>query len=200
MRTESCGSGDRPSHEHDRDGWTGWQTDDPDYPRRQLQRERWLNLNGDWRFAYDDEGRVTHPRHIPSWDRTIRVPFAPESSASGIGDRSFHADVWYSRDFELTLDPGRRALLHFGAVDYEAQVWVDGVFVGRHEGGHTSFVFDVSDALAEGGAHTVTVWAHDNPHNLAKPRGKQDWQEEAHLIWYPRTTGIWQTVWIETVN
>ena len=134
------------SNETARDAWEEWATDDPDYPRRQLQRERWLNLNGDWRFAYDDEGRVTHPRHIRSWDRTIRVPFAPESSASGIGDRSFHADVWYSRDFELTLDPGRRALLHFGAVDYEAQVWVDDVFVGHHEGGHTSFVFDVSDA------------------------------------------------------
>jgi beta-galactosidase/beta-glucuronidase len=185
--------------EYANDPWTGWLTESPDYPRRQFQRETWMNLDGEWRFTFDEAGRARHPRHVAEWDRTIRVPFAPESAASGIGDQSFHPDAWYSREFLLDLDPGHRALLHFGAVDYETQVWVDDTFVGRHEGGHTSFTFDVTEALAEGPTHTVTVWAHDNPHNLAKPRGKQDWQEQPHLIWYPRTTGIWQTVWLETV-
>jgi beta-galactosidase/beta-glucuronidase len=200
MSTEAFGAGDRPStDEHDQDDWVGWPTDSPDYPRRQLQRETWLNLNGEWRFSFDVDGHASRPTEISEWDDTIRVPFAPETAASGIGDTSFHPDAWYAREFELTLEPETRAVLHFGAVDYEAQVWVDDVFVGRHEGGHTPFAFDVTAALADGPTHTVTVWAHDNPHNLAKPRGKQDWLEEPHLIWYPRTTGIWQTVWIETV-
>src|ERR671933_133597 len=99
-----------------REPWSDWSTDHPDYPRRQFQREDWLNLNGEWRFSFDDAGRATHPRHIEAWDRTIRVPFAPETTASGIGDTAFHPDAWYSREFELALEPGRRALLHFGAV------------------------------------------------------------------------------------
>jgi beta-galactosidase/beta-glucuronidase len=182
------------------DAWTGWATESPDYPRRLLQRDSWLQLDGDWGFSFDPSGRATHPRDIDAWDATIRVPFAPESAASGIGDQGFHANAWYRRGFELAIEPGERALLHFGAVDYEARVWVDDVFVGRHEGGHTSFAFDVTDALdPERATHTVSVWAHDDPHDLAKPRGKQDWQPEPHSIWYPRTTGIWQTVWLEVV-
>src|SRR5215212_5478245 len=200
MSTDAPGAGDRPAPiKHAHDPWSDWPTDSPDYPRRQLQREHWLNLNGDWHFTFDPDGRASHPRLVAEWDQTIRVPFAPESKASGIGDTSFHPDAWYARDFDLELGQGQRAVLHFGAVDYEAEVWVDDVLVGRHEGGHTPFAFDVTGALAEGRTHTVTVWAHDNPHNLAKPRGKQDWLEEPHLIWYPRTTGIWQTVWLEVV-
>jgi beta-galactosidase/beta-glucuronidase len=99
----------------------------------------------------------------------------------------------------VELPPDSRLLLHFGAVDYQAQVWLGDVLVGGHEGGHTPFTLDVTDAMVDGRVQTVTVHASDDPHDLAKPRGKQDWQLEPHSIWYPRTTGIWQTVWAEVV-
>jgi beta-galactosidase/beta-glucuronidase len=176
---------------------TDWPSDHPEYPRRQRQRKEWINLNGPWRFHYDDSGRATHPRTIDEWERTIIVPFAPESDASGIGDTGFHADVWYEREFDLEkLDSGP-VRVHFGAVDYFARVWVNGVFVGEHEGGHSSFSLDITDALVAGPTQTIAVWAHDDPHDLAQPRGKQDWRLEPHSMWYPRTTGIWQTVWVE---
>jgi beta-galactosidase/beta-glucuronidase len=176
-----------------------WPTDHPDYPRRGSQRRDWQNLNGTWDFTIDPDGAVTHPRNIPRWDQRIEVPFAPESERSGVNDRGFHADVWYRRAFAFETVGDHRVLLHFGAVDYRAEVWIDDNFVGSHEGGHTSFSFDITDALAPGSEHTVSVWAHDDPNGLAQPRGKQDWQLEPHSIWYPRTTGIWQTVWLEEV-
>jgi beta-galactosidase/beta-glucuronidase len=175
-----------------------WPTDDPAYPRRQLQRSTWLNLDGTWRFHFDESASARHPRDIDDWDRSIEVPFAPESRLSGLGDTGFHSDVWYSREFEVHRVDGGRVHLHFGAVDYEARVWVNDVFVGAHEGGHTPFQLDITDVLVEG-SQTVTVWAHDDPHNLVNPRGKQDWRLEPHSIWYPRTTGIWQTVWVEAL-
>ena len=95
------------------------------------------------------------------------------------------------------LRAGERLLLHFGAVDSEAVVYVDGQLVGRHEGGYTPFSIDISLLVASGGQHELVVKADDDPHDLAKPRGKQDWQKQSHSIWYPRTTGIWQTVWLE---
>jgi beta-galactosidase/beta-glucuronidase len=177
-----------------------WSTDHPDYPRRQFQRKNWLNLNGPWRFTYDDAGGATHPRHIDQWDHTIEVPFAPESRRSGIDDQGFHSDQWYQREFELRPSPGAHILLHFGAVDYSARVWVNDSYIGGHEGGHTPFEFDITDVVVDGGVQTITVWSHDNPQDLAKPRGKQDWQRDPHSIWYPRTSGIWQTVWIEEVS
>jgi len=129
------------------------------------------------------------------------VPFAPETARSGIGDTGLYRGCWYRRSFEvLGLEANERVLLHFGAVDYRASVWVDGTLVATHEGGYTPFEADVTDALSSrDGAHTVVVFADDDPGDLAKPRGKQDWQAEPHSIWYPRTTGIWQTVWLERV-
>ncbi|HEY9734833.1 MAG TPA: sugar-binding domain-containing protein [Trichocoleus sp.] len=174
------------------------------YPRPQFQRANWLNLNGPWRFAYDDRGQWTQPTDIDAWPHTIEVPFAPETQRSGIGDTGFHPNCWYEREFELERQPetmpNSRVLLHFGAVDYQAKVWVNGQFVGCHEGGHTPFSFDITAVLEPGSRQRVTVWAQDDPHDLAKPRGKQDWQLEAHSIWYPRTSGIWQTVWVEWVS
>ena len=133
---------------------------------------------------------------------TIEVPFPPESARSGIGDRGFHNACWYEREFEIPpgfVGHGKRVLLHFGAVDYLARVWVNDVAVATHEGGHTPFTADVTRALLPSGSQRVRVWAEDDPHDLEKPRGKQDWQLHPHGIWYPRTTGIWQTVWIESV-
>jgi beta-galactosidase/beta-glucuronidase len=166
-----------------------------------------LNLNGPWRFRFDDALEFRLPHQIPAWPHTIEVPFAPESRRSGIGSTEFHSACWYQRDFELTPTAGfdtaaevdGRVLLHFGAVDYLAKVWVNDTPMGQHEGGHTPFHFDITDALTPDGPQNVTVYALDDPHDLQKPRGKQDWRLEPHSIWYPRTTGIWQTVWIECV-
>ncbi|MEG4091636.1 glycoside hydrolase family 2 TIM barrel-domain containing protein [Microcoleus sp. Pol12B4] len=168
------------------------------YPRPQLRRSNWICLNGQWRFAYDDGGRCVQPIDISEWTHTIEVPFAPESAKSGIGDTNFHANCWYEREFDVPHTEGR-VLLHFGAVDYRARVWVNGQFVIEHEGGHTPFTADITAVVNLNGLQRVTVWAQDDPQDLEQPRGKQDWQIEPHSIWYPRTTGIWQTVWVELV-
>lgn len=169
------------------------------HPRPLLKRSHWLNLNGLWKFAFDDEGRCVQPGDIQAWNYHIQVPFAPESTKSGIGDTGFHPNCWYEREFETPEGDGR-LLLHFAAVDYRARVWVNGQYMVEHEGGHTPFTLDITAVLNQSGITKVTVWAQDDPCDLAKPRGKQDWQLEPHGIWYPRTSGIWQTVWIERVG
>ena len=171
---------------------------DTAYPRPQLVREHWQSLNGQWKFTFDNEKKYRHPSDPIEWTHNIEVPYAPEAAASGICDRGFHRACWYQREFDIQPEGGR-ILLHFGAVDYTARVWVNGFLVTEHEGGHISFHADITHALGEGSRHTVTVYVEDDPHDLAKPRGKQDWQLEPHSIWYPRTTGIWQTVWLERV-
>nr|WP_314622821.1 glycoside hydrolase family 2 TIM barrel-domain containing protein [uncultured Noviherbaspirillum sp.] len=168
------------------------------YPRPQLVRPNWTSLNGPWKFTFDNEQRFDMTARPVEWTHQINVPFPPESPQSGINDRGFHLACWYQREFDCA--PGNdRVMLHFGAVDYKATVWVNGHRVAIHEGGHSPFSADITSALAASGKQTVTVYAEDDPHDLAKPRGKQDWQLEAHSIWYPRTTGIWQAVWIERV-
>ena len=168
------------------------------HPRPQLQRAAWRSLDGTWQFAYDDDGRKHDPASV-RFDRTIEVPFPPESAASGVHDPSFHRVLWYRRVVELSPhERAGRLWLHFGAVDYEATVWVNGQRVADHLGGGTPFSADVSEARRDGYLDIV-VRAEDDPHDLAKPRGKQDWQPDAHEIWYPRTSGIWQTVWLEPV-
>ncbi|HET9954037.1 MAG TPA: glycoside hydrolase family 2 TIM barrel-domain containing protein [Polyangiaceae bacterium] len=199
------------------------------YPRPQLRRREWFSLNGEWDFALDPEGQWTVPEQV-AWSARITVPFSPETQRSGIGDTSLYRACWYRRRFQApALDGKQRLVLHFGAVDYQATVWVDGTLVARHEGGYTPFWVDITDALeadavnllgaeAEGASadgttslreaaspgspveHEIVVLAADDPADLAKPRGKQDWQLDPHSIWYPRTTGIWQTVWMERVN
>jgi beta-galactosidase/beta-glucuronidase len=168
------------------------------YPRPQLVRHGWASLDGRWDFALDPDARLRDPREV-TFDRSIEVPFAPETEASGVGERGFFSACWYRRTFEPpALGPGERLLLHFGAVDYAATVWVDGVAWGHHEGGYTPFTVDVTDRVKRPES-VLVVRAHDDPVDLAKPRGKQDWHLEPHSIWYPRTTGIWQPVWIEKV-
>jgi beta-galactosidase/beta-glucuronidase len=177
----------------------------PEYPRPQFVRESWLNLNGLWAFRFDDENtgleqRWFEPRAFSEkGESRILVPFSFESVESGIGDGSFHACVWYRRMFEVPPEwRGRRVLLNFGAVDYRATVWVNGIVVASHEGGHTPFSCDITGALlAEG--NIVVVRAEDPPTDRYIPRGKQYWEERPASIFYARTTGIWQTVWLEPV-
>jgi beta-galactosidase/beta-glucuronidase len=170
------------------------------YPRPQLRRHHWSSLNGPWDFAIDEHGSLTHPDQV-RWGRTILVPFAPETPASGVHDERLYNATWYRRTFEASKLPGgHRLILHFGAVDYEAAVWVNGHLAARHEGGYTPFSVDITDMLTKAGdVQTVVVRASDDPNDLAKPRGKQDWRAQPHSIWYMRTSGIWQTVWMEAV-
>ena len=169
------------------------------YPRPQLVRAQWMELNGRWDFAIDPEARWCVPDQV-QWGATIVVPFAPETPASGVGNTGFYRACWYRRTFgRPDLGGDRRLILHFGAVDYLATVWVNGQLAVQHEGGYTPFHADITDLLVKEGPQTIIVRAEDDPQDLAKPRGKQDWQLEPHSIWYPRTTGIWQTVWMETV-
>jgi beta-galactosidase/beta-glucuronidase len=174
------------------------------HPRPQLTRDRWFDLSGEWQFSYDDSDVGLNRCWHHHWDessgvseRTIRVPFPPESSASGIGDTGFHRVLWYRRTFTAPQEADERLLLHFGAVDYSAHVWVNGQLVAQHTGGHTPFSADITDALSGSGEQVLVVRSVDDPRDLEQPRGKQDWQENPHAIWYERTSGIWQTVWLE---
>lgn len=184
---------------------------DGTYPRPQLLRARWADLCGLWSFAADpaDVGMddAWFAPGAPGFDATIQVPFPPESPASGIGATGFEPVVWYRRQVtpaDLAAaglhTQGDRVLLHFGAVDHTADVWLDGQHVRHHEGGQTPFWCDVTAQVrAASGDLTLVVRAQDDPHDAAMPRGKQDWHREPHSIWYDRTTGIWQPVWLEAV-
>ena len=134
-------------------------------------------------FRFDRDARWSEPRQV-RWDKTIVVPFAPETTASGIGEEGFFHACWYRRQFERPLlQPGERLILHFGAVDFAAQVWVNGCMAVRHEGGYTPFSADITDLLDDGPAQTLVVRAEDIPNDLTQPRGKQDWQlNPLHLV------------------
>jgi hypothetical protein len=169
------------------------------YPRPMMCRGEWESLNGRWAFAIDQDGRWQTPEEV-QFSATIEVPFPPESKRSGVGDTGLYRCCWYQREIETPeLRDDERLLLHFGAIDYESTVWIDGRLVARHEGGYTPFEIDISTLVRSGRRHQLVVRAEDDPADLAKPRGKQDWRLTPHSIWYPRTTGIWQTVWLEKV-
>lgn len=176
-----------------------WETSVEKFPRKQMIRDRWLSLDGTWDFCFDDTLKWNSPDDVEGWTHQINVPFAPESAASGIGDTGFHPRCWYKKTFQFKRKQNRRYLLHFGAVDYEAHVWLNGKYLGCHFGGYTPFSFDITECAEREEPVTIVLRADDDPADLAKPRGKQDWQLEPHIIWYPRTTGIWQHVWIEEV-
>lgn len=174
----------------------------PEYPRPQFERKEWLNLNGEWEFEFDEKRVGLADRWLTHHDyaHKITVPFPFESRMSGIGDTAFHDVVWYRRTFSVPEAwKGRRVLLHFGAVDYRAWVWVNGVFAVHHEGGHTPFCAEITYAL-NSGENEIVVRVEDSAVDLQQPRGKQFWEFRSRSIWYTRTTGIWQTVWLEAVE
>lgn len=174
-----------------------------EYPRPQFVRDSWINLNGEWEFEFDDDRVGSKEKwHLGNrkLSKTIQVPFAFQSKLSGIGSNEFHDVVWYRRDLTLPeAFQNKRILLHFGAVDYEASVWVNGVLVAKHEGGHTPFHADITDALLAG-TNKLVVKAVDYSKDVTLPRGKQYWHTDSASIFYTRTTGIWQTVWMEAVS
>lgn len=241
-----------PSHHHLADTTAGYR-DAAGYPRPQLRRPSWASLDGTWQLAYDDAGTGLTAgwfRGLPAdLTQPVTVPFPPESTASGIGDTSYHPVVWYAR--RLSAEDLRaagtdashpRLLLQLGAVDYRASVWLGGYHVTDHEGGHVPLTADLTTALghwlnqvrsgvvpastaddatepaptgtpqaqtpdllaalttlASDDLPWIVVRAEDLPTDASQPRGKQEWREQPHVIWYSRTTGIWQPVWLEAV-
>lgn len=173
-----------------------------EYPRPQFYRESWISLNGIWDFSYDDENKGVKEQwfHSPgALARKIEVPFTYQTQKSGIEETDFHDVVWYQKEIEVPAGwEDKQKLLHFGAVDYRAWVWVNGHYAGFHEGGHIPFHFNITDYLKEKN-NFITVRAEDPTHDLTQPRGKQYWKEKSAGIFYTRTTGIWQTVWLEAV-
>ena len=174
----------------------------PEYPRPQLVREPWVNLNGKWEFEIDNAmvGFAKKYYEREHLDGVITVPFCPESVLSGIGNVDYMNAVWYKRDLDIPAEwKGKSILVHFGAVDYFARVWVNGKFVGEHRGGYTPFSVDITDALKEEG-NSIVLLAEDDTKGGHQPVGKQSlWYYSAGCS-YTRTTGIWQTVFMEAVD
>ena len=174
-----------------------------EHPCPQFVREDWVSLNGMWQFAFDDEQCSLRegwfePGH--SLDKTIAVPFCFESVLSGIGDTSPHETVFYKRCFAVPENwDAKRILLHFGAVDYQCRVYINGKYAGGHQGGQTPFVLDVTELVHRDRENELSVWVRDCLLDMQQPRGKQYWKEHSEGIFYTRTTGIWQSVWLEAV-
>ena len=175
----------------------------PEYPRPQFVRPVWMSLNGEWEFAFDDNDqgvRETWKYALPvTAPNRIVVPFPYQSKLSGINDKSIHEIVWYSRTFDLPREwAGMNVLLHFGAVDYECTVWLNGLEVGHNRGGHTPFQFNIAPYINPGAPNRVTLRVVDSQ-SPAQPRGKQSITGLPHDIDYYCTSGIWQSVWLEPV-
>lgn len=172
-----------------------------EHPNPQWERKTWKNLNGPWEFEFDFGCSAVERRlwEKKRFDREILVPFCPESRLSGIGYTDFINGVAYRKNFELSQEElSGRVLLHFGAVDYEASVYVNGTLVGSHKGGYTSFCFDITKHVAPG-PNTLFVAVKDDVRSGLQPKGKQAHLYASSGCDYTRTTGIWQTVWLEFV-
>lgn len=177
----------------------------PEYPRPQFVREgNWINLNGKWDFNFDDadiglKEQWYRKENSKNFNRKIIVPFCFQSKLSGIEDTSFHEVIWYRREFEIPEKfKTKKVLLHFGAIDYKSTIYLNGEYVGSHEGGYIGFSFDITNFLGKNNVLVVRV--EDPSQDLEIPRGKQYWRSEIEAIFYPRVSGIWQTVWLEFVS
>ncbi len=174
----------------------------PDYPRPQLVRKNWESLNGPWGFAFDDEDKGLKEKWYLKTiaAKTIQVPFAFQTAASGINDPADHQVVWYQRSFSVDLNKlsDKRQILLFEGCDYQTAVWVNGQQAGWHTGGYDRFSFDITDLLTDG-ANILTVRVFDS-YDQAQPRGKQRSGDTSYGCWYIPTTGIWKTVWLEQVD
>ena len=173
-----------------------------EYPRPQLVRKDWLCLNGEWDFEVDnaESGEAREFFNRASLARTITVPYCPESPLSGVGTKDYMNCVWYKKDVVIPEDwRGRRVLLHIGAVDWHAKLWVNGVYAASHRGGYVPFDADITDFLKDG-ENRITVAAYDHTRAPEQPTGKQSVKYSSSGCHYTRVTGIWQSVWLEPVD
>ena len=171
-----------------------------EHPKPQFERESWINLNGEWLFLIDN-GRSGEARKVyadaSAFDRKINVPFCMESELSGIGIKDFTYGVWYKKEVEIPSEySGKRTVLHIGAADYRTKVYINGSEAGVHEGGYVSFCFDITEFVKKG-KNDIVIYCEDDTRNRMIPRGKQSEEYYSHGCDYTRTTGIWQTVWLE---
>jgi len=173
----------------------------PEYPRPDFERKEWLNINGEWQFDFDDKniGEENDWYKGKEFSRKIIVPFCYQSEMSGISDKDMHEIMWYKREFTVPESfNGKKIFLNFGAVDYEAKVWINGEFMGSHKGGYVPFKMDITRYLVSG-SNNIVVRANDS-YECVQPRGKQYWKQKPDRCWYTSTSGIWQTVWLETAG
>ena len=174
-----------------------------EHPKPQFQRDAWMNLNGTWTYRFDHgrSGREANWQASTGFGDTILVPFCPESSLSGVGYTDFIDEIWYHRTITIPEAwSGKDILLHFGAVDFECEAFLDGIPVGTHFGGTVSFTFDLTAQARPGREQHLVVRARDDTRSGAQPGGKQSHLLHSHGCHYTRTTGIWQTVWLEAVH
>ena len=172
-----------------------------DYPRPQMVRDSWRSLNGEWEFRFDDDGQGARHRWYENFqsEMKIQVPFSYETRLSGIKTEKEHFCIWYARNLEFSKSElvRKRVLLHFEGCDYLTSVWINGKKVGDHKGGYTRFSFDITDYLTEENRIVVRV---EDSFDEQQLRGKQRWRTESFRCWYVQTTGIWKSVWMETVD
>lgn len=170
------------------------------YPRPLFRRESFISLDGEWDFLLERSGageREPRYKEFPKDHLKIKVPFAYQSPASGINDKSRCDEVWYQKDFVSPHKRNERVILHIGAADYETYLYVNEKLVGKHLGGYTAFSFDITDYLKDDKAH-IAICCLDS-YNIYQPRGKQKWKNENFECWYQEITGIWKSVWVEVV-
>lgn len=173
-----------------------------EYPRPQFERELWINLNGGWKFEFDNDNLGIKNKWHESGDfeKIIIVPYTYQCEMSEINSKNINDIVWYSKRLDLEdCYRNKRLVLNFGAVDYKCDVWVNGEHLICHEGGHVPFSVEITDVIKEKN-NLIVVRAEDYTTDLELPRGKQYWKKESESIFYTRTTGIWQTVWIEPLE
>ena len=174
-----------------------------EYPRPQLERTDWVNLNGEWSYTLDlaNTGHARGYSNSKGFDSKIIVPFAPESKLSGVGHTEFISGIWYQRSIQIPATwKGKNIRLNFGAVFYESEIFIDGKFVGRHFGGSDSFSFDITPFVGDGKEHNLVVHAESDVRSEMIPCGKQSLRLGSYSCVYTRTTGIWQTVWMEAID
>lgn len=175
----------------------------PEYPRPQFEREAWVNLNGTWTYSFDFglSGMDRHFHESKGFDSSITVPFCPESKLSGVGYTDFINCIWYHRPVSIPAGwTGKNIILHFGAVDYEAAIWINGKQVFDHLGGSSSFDVDITRYVKPGETVQLVVRALDDLRGGKQTGGKQCTGYYSGGCSYTRVTGIWQTVWMEAVN
>lgn len=173
----------------------------PEYPRPDFQRQEWLNLNGEWEFEFDDEnmGEIAKWYNHSNFSKRIQVPFCFQCARSGINSQELHENMWYKREFEVPENfSGKRIFLNFGAVDYLAKVWINGEAAGTHKGGYTPFKIEITRFLKKD--KNVIVVKVEDKYDCVQPRGKQYWKKKPDRCWYTPSSGIWQTVWLETAG